>query len=103
MSEPKMMKIKSDVKERIEKLKTKFSASSESDVVQRLLEYYEKSASHVELTDEAMAALKKQKEYLRVSSEADVIQIQNHHFDLALSYPITVFEMIQKHQKYSRW
>lgn len=103
MSEVKMMKVKEGVKERVEQLKSKLRASSESDVIQKLLEYYDKNERHVELTDEVSGELKELKNYLRVSDEVATIKVLLHHFDMSSSVPKTVIEMVRDNQRYSRW
>lgn len=103
MAETRMMKVEEEVKLRIEELKAKFSARSESEVVKRLLEYHDKRNLHIELPEGTMSNVRKTKDYLKVSNEAAVVEITQHYFDLALSYPLTVFEKIQQHQRLSRW
>lgn len=102
MSEAKMMKVKSDVKERVEELKKKFKVGSESDVIEKLLQYWDKQPRHVELPEETMTEVKKCKEYLRVNSEADVIQVTQLHFDTSLQMNFTTFEKLQDLQR-RRW
>lgn len=90
MANEKLVRVSDEVKKSLEKLKGKIG-SSEGDVINFLLRYYNKN--HIELDKDVSSSLEQVKNFFGTRSDSNTVKILIHHFNESPAISKTTYEL----------